>query len=71
MELDRKTLKGPEVLAAFHQFRNFGNWSDPGIAGQDYTTFVPRFMKGEMGMLLMGDWAAGTLPGKRISSKPA
>jgi glucose/mannose transport system substrate-binding protein len=59
MELDEKTLKGPEVLAAFRQFRNFGNWSDPGIAGQDYTTFVPRFMKGEMGMLLMGDWAAG------------
>src|ERR1700733_4484119 len=27
MELDEKTLKGPEVLAAFRQFRNFGNWS--------------------------------------------
>ena len=59
MQLDAKTLKGPEVLAAFRQFRKLGDWSDPGRAGQDYTTFIPRFMKGEMGMLLMGDWAAG------------
>ena len=59
MELDDKTLKGPEVLAAFQQFRKLASWSDPGTASQDYTTFVPRFMKGEMGMLLMGDWAAG------------
>jgi glucose/mannose transport system substrate-binding protein len=59
MELDDKALKGPEVLAAFRQFRKLGDWSDPGIAGQDYTSFVPRFMQGEMGMLLMGDWAAG------------
>jgi glucose/mannose transport system substrate-binding protein len=59
MELDDKTLKGPEVLAAFRQCRKFAEWSDPGTASLDYTTFVPRFMKGEMGMLLMGDWAAG------------
>ena len=59
MELDDKTLKGPEVLAAFRQCRKLADWSDPGMASQDYTTFVPRFMKGEMGMLLMGDWAAG------------
>ena len=59
MELDDKALKGPEVLAAFRQFRKLAAWSDPGIAGQDYTTFVPRFMQGDMGMLLMGDWAAG------------
>ena len=59
MELDEKTLNGPEILAAFGQCRKLADWSDPGIASQDYTTFVPRFMKGEMGMLLMGDWAAG------------
>jgi glucose/mannose transport system substrate-binding protein len=59
MELDDRTLKGPEVLAAFRQCRKFAEWSDPGIASQDYSTFVPRFMKGELGMLLMGDWAAG------------
>jgi glucose/mannose transport system substrate-binding protein len=59
MELDDKTLKGPEVLAAFRQCRKLADWSDLGNTGQDYTPFVPRFMKGEMGMLLMGDWAAG------------
>jgi glucose/mannose transport system substrate-binding protein len=59
MELDDKTLRGPEILAAFRQCRKLADWSDSGVASQDYTTFVPRFMKGEMGMLLMGDWAAG------------
>lgn len=59
MQLDDKTLKGPEVLAAFRQFRKLGEWSDPGSAGQHYSTFLARYMKGEMGMLLMGGWAQG------------
>jgi glucose/mannose transport system substrate-binding protein len=59
MELDDKTLKGPEVLAAFRQFRKLGEWSDPGASGQHYSTFIPRYMKGEVGMLLMGGWAQG------------
>jgi glucose/mannose transport system substrate-binding protein len=59
MELDDKTLKGPEVLAAFRQLRKLGEWSDPGASGQHYSTFIPRYMKGEIGMLLMGGWAQG------------
>lgn len=59
MELDEKTLLGPEVLAAFRQFRKLGDWSDPGAAGQSYSTFIARYMRGEMGMLLMGGWAQG------------
>jgi len=59
MELDDKALMGPEVLAAFRQTRRFADWSDPGAAGQHYSTFIPRYMKGEMGMLLMGGWAQG------------
>src|ERR1700722_18093169 len=59
MELDDKTLKGPEVLAAFRQLRKLAEWSDPGAAGQHYSTFIARYMKGEMGMLLMGGWAQG------------
>jgi glucose/mannose transport system substrate-binding protein len=59
MMLDDKTLKGPDVLAAFRQTRLLGQWSDPGAAGQHYSTFLDRFMKGEMGMLLMGGWAQG------------
>jgi glucose/mannose transport system substrate-binding protein len=59
MELDDKILKGPEVLAAFRQFRKLSEWSDPGAAGQHYSTFIARFMNGDMGMLLMGGWAQG------------
>ena len=59
MELDDKTLMGPEVLAAFRQSRKLADWSDPGAAGQHYSTFIARYMKGDMGMLLMGGWAQG------------
>jgi glucose/mannose transport system substrate-binding protein len=59
MDLDEATLKGAEVLAAFRQTRMLADWSDPGAAGQHYSTFIPRYMKGEMGMLLMGGWAQG------------
>ena len=59
MQLDDAALKGPESLAAFRQLRKFADWSDPGVAGQHYSTFLPRYMKGELGMLLMGGWAQG------------
>jgi glucose/mannose transport system substrate-binding protein len=59
MQLDEAALKGPESLAAFRQLRKFAEWSDPGVAGQHYSTFIPRYMKGELGMLLMGGWAQG------------
>ena len=59
MELDDKTLKGADVLAAFRQLRKFADWSDPGAAGQHYSTFMARFMSGEIGMLMMGGWAQG------------
>ena len=59
MQLDDTALKGPESLAAFRQLRKFADWSDPGAAGQHYSTFLPRYMKGELGMLLMGGWAQG------------
>jgi len=61
MQLDEKALNGPEVLSAFRQFRKLGDWSDAGSAGQHYSTFLARFMKGEMGMLLMGGWAQGVI----------
>ena len=59
MQLDDAALKGPKSLAAFKQLRKFADWSDPGAAGQHYSTFMPRYMKGELGMLLMGGWAQG------------
>jgi len=61
MELDDDTLRGPEVLAAFQQLRRFADWMDPAVAGQHYSVFLPRFIKGEMGMLMMGGWAQGVI----------
>jgi glucose/mannose transport system substrate-binding protein len=59
MELDAATLKGPEVLAAFEQTRKMSLWMDPNTASQHYSTFIPKFMKGDAGMLLMGGWVQG------------
>ena len=59
MRLDDEALRGPEVLAAFRQLRRLADWSDPGASGQHYSVFIPRFMKGEIGVLLMAGWAEG------------
>jgi glucose/mannose transport system substrate-binding protein len=61
MELDERTLRGPEVVAAFRQLRQISEGMDPAAAGQHYSTFLPRFIRGEMGMLFMGGWAQGVI----------
>lgn len=61
MELDDKTLRGPEVVAALAQTRKLSDWLPPGVAGQHYSTFLPKFVSGEAGMLLMGGWAQGVI----------
>ena len=60
MELDDGTLRGPEVLAAFRQARKMSGWTNPASAGQHWSAFTPNFMRGEEGMLLMGNWAQGS-----------
>jgi len=67
MNLDAKALRGPEMLQAFAQLRKFASWMDPRTALLHYSINLPSFLKGEMGMLLMGGWAQGvirTLGGK-------
>jgi glucose/mannose transport system substrate-binding protein len=61
MELDDRTLRGPAVLAAFQQLRKMSEWMDPAASGQHYSTFLPRFVRGEMGFLIMGGWAQGVI----------
>ncbi len=61
MQLDMPTLKGKEVLAAFVQLRKIANWMNPNIAAQSWNTNLPAFVKGDMGMLLMGGWAQGNM----------
>ena len=61
MELDDDALRSPDVLAAFRQLRRLSDWMDPNIAAQSYSVVVPRFVAGEMGLLLMGGWAQGVM----------
>ena len=61
MELDTDALNGPEVLAAFEQTRKLADWMNPSIAAQGWSVQVAPFIRGEMGMLLMGGWAQGNI----------
>jgi glucose/mannose transport system substrate-binding protein len=61
MELDTDALMGPEVLAAFEQTRKLAGWMNPSIAAQNWNVQVAPFIRGEMGMLLMGGWAQGNI----------
>ena len=61
MELDPDALRSKEVLAAFVQLRKLASWMDPNIAAQSYSVLTPRFIGGDMGLLLMGGWAQGVM----------
>ena len=61
MELDTDALGGKEVLAAFEQTRKLADWMNPNIAAQSWSVQVAPFIRGEMGMLLMGGWAQGNI----------
>ena len=47
------------MLAAFEQTRKFTDWMDPNVGNQPYATYIPKFMAGDVGMLLMGGWTQG------------
>ncbi len=61
MQLDDKTLRGPEVLAAFTELRRLTGWMNPANAGQHWSVFIPSLMKGEYGLMLMHGGASGVL----------
>ncbi len=61
MNLDEKALKGPEMKAAFTQLRKLADWMDPNTAAQSYAIHLPKFVAGEMGMMIQGGWAQGVL----------
>ena len=61
MELDPEALRSKEVLAAFVQLRKLSDWMDPNIAAQSSTVNVPRFVAGDMGLMLMGGWVQGVM----------
>jgi glucose/mannose transport system substrate-binding protein len=61
MRLEPDALKSKEVGAAFEQLRKLANWMNPNIAAQPWGVNLPAFVKGDMGMVLMGGWAQGNL----------
>src|SRR6185295_6603118 len=61
MKLDPKALTSAEMLQAFAQLRKIVGWMDPTTAAQHYSVHLPKFLKGEMGMLMMGGWAQGVI----------
>ena len=61
MQLDDATLRGPEVLAAFREVRRLTGWMNPANAGQHWSVFIPAFVKGEYGLMLMHGGASGVL----------
>ena len=63
MQLDSKALRSAEMLAAFTQLRKVASWMDPTTAAQHYSVHLPKFMKGEMGVIFMGGWAQGVIKG--------
>ncbi len=63
MELDDAALRGPEVLAAFEQTRRFTGWMDPNVGNQPYASYIPKFLSGDIGMLMMGGWVQGVFRG--------
>src|SRR5262245_4021982 len=61
MNLDEKALTGPEMHATFAQLRKLADWMDPNTAAQHYSVFLPKFVAGDMGMMIQGGWAQGVL----------
>lgn len=61
MQLDAKALKSAQMTAAFAQLRKVVGWMDPTTAAQHYSVHLPKFLKGDMGMLMMGGWAQGVI----------
>jgi len=61
MDLNEKALTGPEMHATFAQLRKIADWMDPNTAAQHYSVFLPKFVSGDMGMMIQGGWAQGVL----------
>jgi glucose/mannose transport system substrate-binding protein len=61
MQLDPKALKSAEMVQSFAQLRKVVGWMDPTTAAQHYSVHLAKFLKGEMGMLMMGGWAQGVI----------
>lgn len=57
VELDEKTLTGPEMVKSFTELKKVATYMDPNRAGRDWNIAAADVINGKAGMQMMGDWA--------------
>jgi glucose/mannose transport system substrate-binding protein len=57
VDLDQKTLSGPEMTKAFTELKKLTGYMDPNRAGRDWNIAAAEVINGKAGMQMMGDWA--------------
>lgn len=57
VDLDEKTLTGPQMVKAFTEFKKVATYMDPNRAGRDWNLAAADVITGKAGMQIMGDWA--------------
>ena len=61
VDLDQKTLSGPEMAKAFTELKKITGYMDPNRAGRDWNIAAADVIGGKAGMQMMGDWAKSEL----------
>ncbi|EJM89257.1 ABC-type sugar transport system, periplasmic component [Pseudomonas sp. GM74] len=70
VDLDQKTLSGPQMTQSFAELKKITGYMDPNRAGRDWNIAAAEVINGKAGMQMMGDWAksewtaAGKIAGK-------
>lgn len=70
VDLDEKTLTGPEMIKVFETLKRLAGYMDANRAGRDWNIAAAEVINGRAGMQIMGDWAksewtaAGKVAGK-------
>ncbi|AZO84271.1 sugar ABC transporter substrate-binding protein [Stutzerimonas stutzeri] len=57
VDLDQKTLSGPEMTKSFAELKKITTYMDPNRAGRDWNIAAAEVINGKAGMQMMGDWA--------------
>ncbi len=57
VDLDQKTLSGPEMTKSFAELKKITGYMDPNRAGRDWNIAAADVINGKAGMQMMGDWA--------------
>ncbi|PVZ53243.1 sugar ABC transporter substrate-binding protein [Pseudomonas sp. B1(2018)] len=57
VDLDQKTLSGPEMTQSFAELKKITGYMDPNRAGRDWNIAAADVINGKAGMQMMGDWA--------------